>query len=308
MKRAIVTVLVLLLLATMLPAGAQSESDSSEAAEREVEMVRDVKGRMVEKPQYGGTVNIARPLDPVAWDPLIHGHGGGSTQYTTMGSVYEMYMIADWSVDREEFGINGNYIPPKYMGGYAVLESYDWPDDLTFIMHIREGILYQDKAPVNGRELTAEDVKYSFERLLGIGEFAEAGAAPWLGAWAGYVASVDVIDRYTVKLNLAKPWLFLTEYLGAEYGPWIHPREVVDTYGDDYAWDEVVGFGPWQIEDYVEGSSLTFERHPNYYGRDDNFPDNQLPYADNFKHLIISDSSTQVAAFRTGQVDQLPGG
>jgi peptide/nickel transport system substrate-binding protein len=49
------------------------------------------------------------------------------------------------------------------------------PDRLTYTFHIRSGVRWHDKAPMNGRQFTAHDVEYNFHRLLGMGDFAEAG-------------------------------------------------------------------------------------------------------------------------------------
>jgi peptide/nickel transport system substrate-binding protein len=61
------------------------------------------------------------------------------------------------------------------------------------------------------------------------------------------------------------------------------------------------------LEDYVPGSSAIFRRNDNYWGKDPFYPQNQLPYADKLKMLIITDSSTQMAAVRTGKLDIVGG-
>ena len=49
------------------------------------------------------------------------------------------------------------------------------PDDTTFVWHIREGVYYENKEPVNGRQLDAYDVEWNYHRMLGLGDFTEAG-------------------------------------------------------------------------------------------------------------------------------------
>jgi peptide/nickel transport system substrate-binding protein len=61
------------------------------------------------------------------------------------------------------------------------------------------------------------------------------------------------------------------------------------------------------LSDYVVSSSVTYTRNPNYWGVDPIHPENQLPYMDGLKELIITDASTQQAAFRTGKIDRLTG-
>ena len=61
-----------------------------------------------------------------------------------------------------------------------IAESFEVsPDGRTFTFHIRKGIHWQDKAPMNGRELVADDIVFSFQRMKGLGDFAEAGPAPY---------------------------------------------------------------------------------------------------------------------------------
>ncbi len=289
--------------------GGQGQKDDEEVVDAGAEMVRDVKGRLVEKPQYGGTVTVIRGADVTTWDPLV-GSSDGGNGYIGAGAVYEMLTIGDWSADRSENDFSTNYVPPKFQTGYALMVSYENPDPLTYIIHIREGVHYEDKPPVNGRELTSTDVKYSIDRLLCLGEFADENPLPrsFYPRWVTFFESAEIVDKYTVIFHLKEPWPVFPEYFGAgDYMPFIHPREVRDEQGEDFSWEHVVAWGPWTLQDVVSGSSVTYDKHPNYYGHDENFPKNQIPYADHFKILIIPDASTQMAALRTGKVDHSRG-
>jgi len=281
----------------------EEEKEETIVEEEEgLEMVLDVKGRLVEKPQYGGTINITSSDDPRAWDGFMHLDGG--VDYNVMSCVYDTLWGGDWSVDRSEYGFTGLYVPQQYSRGYSA-ESWENPDPKTYIIHIRQGMKFQDKPPVNGREVVADDFKWSFDRILGLGDFADAGSANvGFSSW-DVVESIEVVDNYTFILHLKEPSPLLPEYFGTEICPWVQPHEVVDTYGNDFSWDQAVGHGPWQITDYTSGSSLFYDKHPNYYGWDDNFPNNQIPYADHLKILIIVDRSTVLAALRTGKIDQI---
>jgi len=286
----------------------KDETKETVTEEAKPEMVLNVRGELVEKPVYGGTVTGIRVVDPISWDPFIH-QSGDYSQHETMGSVYEMFLGGNLGVDPGEFPFRIYYIPPRYSRGY-LLESWESPDPSTYIVHLREGIRFQDKAPVNGRELTADDVKYCIDRWAGKGEHVEHGhSTVAMGTWA-LLDEVEVIDRYTAKITLTEPCPVFTENWGAaEYMPWIYPREVVDTYGDDFSWENVVALGPWTVEDVVPGSSVTFYKNENYWGWDERFPEGQfqLPYADRFVQLLIQDPNTGLAALRTGKVDMYRG-
>lgn len=64
-----------------------------------------------------------------------------------------------------------------------------------------------------------------------------------------------------------------------------------------------IGTGPWIESDFNAGTAATFSKNPTYWGTDERYPQNQLPYADTCKILIIPDTSTAIAALRTGQID-----
>ena len=279
----------------------EEEEEEVVVAEAGPEMVRDIKGRLVEKPQYGGTVTISVDGNPTSWDPAA-GHTGGAG-YMVNGSMYDVLLGGDWSIDRSVNPYTAVYIPPEATIGFSA-ESYENPDPLTYIVHLRQGMRWQNKPPVNGREVTAEDLKYTVERGVCIGEFEGASHDFTYHTWE-LVESIEVMDKYTCVIKLKEPFALFTEYWGCEWMPWIHPREVVETHGYDYTWEQAVGHGPWQIADVVIDGAMTFEKHPNYYGIDDNFPENNIPYADRLKVLLIQDWSTRLAALRTGKIDQI---
>ena len=268
------------------------------------EMVRDIKGRLVEKPRYGGGLTLYRTVDPPNWDPYRHIDCG-----LTSGMLFEKLRGGDWSVDRSEWPFFSDYVPYVYGKGY-LSESWENPDSLTYIIHVREGVHFVSRPPVNGRELTADDIKYCYDRLTGKGEFEEVGQSPWVN----YVCNkaidyMEVIDRYTVVMHLKYPSPLMPEMFGTEGHTWIYAREAVDLYGDLENWENAGGsaIGPFMIDDYVPDSSLTYVKNPTYWGWDDNFPDNQIPYIDTVKELVMTDLSARLAALRTGKLDNIPG-
>ena len=60
-----------------------------------------------------------------------------------------------------------------------------------------------------------------------------------------------------------------------------------------------------ELTDYVEGSSITWTKNPNYWGFDEKLPENRLPYVDEIVALIMPDSAARLAALRSGQIDML---
>jgi len=115
--------------------------------------------------------------------------------------------------------------------------------------------------------------------------------------------SMTAPDKYTVVLE-CQPGKLAMVY---EYalGQWtMIARELVESGGID-DWRQSVGTGPFMLKDYVKGSSLTWERNPNYWKKHPLFPEDTLPYLDGIKWLVIPDYSTQLSALRTGKIDHL---
>ena len=168
-SRTFAVAVVLVLTATGL--GASPAGEEEPAAAMEKEMVRDpATGEMVSAPEYGGTLTYATGGATPANADTHFFH----VQAMVTGATTEKLGIMDWAIDRDEFSFRNTYIPLSVYRPHLA-ESWDTPDPLTIIFNIREGVHWQDKAPMNGREFTADDVVFNFHRLLGLGEFAEAG-------------------------------------------------------------------------------------------------------------------------------------
>jgi peptide/nickel transport system substrate-binding protein len=279
------------------------EEEEEEVAEEEEEegpeMVRDALGKLVEKPKYGG-VFIQVGGDPLYFDSGFgHQYGAFPLYYTN-----EKLIVGDWAkgpAGTDETTFTAGYLfPAPHIITGLLLEDWEIIDGQTVIMHVRQGVRWHDKPPVNGREFDADDVVYSMKYLWNTPRSFYRGVIPW----DTYIESLTATDKWTVVLE-AKPGKLAMVY---EYGfgqMMLPPREVIEEYGDMMDWKNVIGTGPFELVDYVTGSSLTYERNPNYWRKDPLLPDNQLPYVDGITHLVIPDASTQMAALRTGKVDLL---
>ncbi|MDE0026357.1 MAG: ABC transporter substrate-binding protein [Spirochaetaceae bacterium] len=292
-----VCVLVLGLAATGLWAAAAEEEP---AAATEKEMVRDpATGEMVSAPEYGGTLTYATGgAAPANADThFLH------VQAMVTGATTEKLGIMDWAIDRDEFSFRNTYIPLSVYRPHLA-ESWDTPDPLTIIFNIRKGVNWQNKAPMNGREFTADDVVFNFHRLLGLGEFAEAGPSPFtyqrpLGE------SVTATDRYTVVIKLPEPSaVALGQYLGIGL-TYMNAPEVIREHGDVKDWRNLVGTGPYLLTDWTDGSSFTFQKNSDYWKDDEKYPGNRLPYIDEIQGLIVLEEATYLAGLRTGKIDFL---
>ena len=81
--------------------------------------------------------------------------------------------------------------------------------------------------------------------------------------------------------------------------------EVIEENGNYSDWTKVVGTGPFELTEYIDGSSVTFTKNPDYWGFDEKYPENRLPYVDKMRGLLMADPATRMAALRSGKVDIL---
>ena len=292
-----VFVLVLSLAATGLWAAAASEEP---AAAVEKEMVLDPStGEMVEAPQYGGSVTYGRPNYGEHTDAWFI--GGWATHYVS--EVVEKLVIVNWAYDRSVNDLRTYDLPWSVFVG-ALAESWETPDATTIIAHIRSGVHWHDKAPMNGRELTAADVEFNYHRLYGLGSgFTEVSAVA--GGVEEFLESVTATDDSTVVFKLSRPDVEALPRILDEWVSWVYPPEVIRQHGDITDWRNLVGTGPMELTDVVEGASMKWTKAPNYWGFDEKFPQNRLPYVDEINAVILPDMAARLAALRSGKIDVL---
>src|SRR5439155_2994820 len=144
-------------------------------------------------------------------------------------------------------------------------ESWTQPNETTYVFKLRKGVRWHNKPPVNGRELTAEDVKYTYERFLTI---KGNGNRPTFES----LDKIEAIDKSTVKFILKEPNAWFIDLL-ASTSTWLIAREAVEKFGDLKRAEAVIGTGPWMLERYEPNVKLVFVRHPDYFAPG-------LPYAD----------------------------
>jgi len=168
-------------------------------------------------------------------------------------------------------------------------EHWEQPDDTTYIFHLRHGVKWHNKPPLNGRELVADDVKFAYDRFL-----TEPGNP--LRFTLESVDRIEVVDRYTVKFVLQEPFVWLVNVLANPYSTWIIAPEVVQQFGDLKKPESVIGTGPFLLERYEPNVKTVFKRNPAYFLNDQ-------PYVDGVEWLVLEDPSTALAMYRTGQID-----
>ena len=149
---------------------------------------------------------------------------------------------------------------------------------------------------------------FHYDRLFGLGGgFTTRDPFMTYAGW-NYLVSVNATDKYTAtfKWSVGNPE-FITETMDAQSAgsPCIEAPEVVQQYGNLNDWHHAVGTGPFILQDFVTGGSTTLVKNPNYWGYDERYPKNQLPYLDKIIILDIPDDATALAGLRTAKIDIL---
>jgi peptide/nickel transport system substrate-binding protein len=184
-----------------------------------------------------------------------------------------------------------NVVPGTLPVEPDLAESWSQPNERTYVFKLRKGVRWHPKPPVNGRELTADDVKYTYDRFLQIKGNPNR-------AMLGHVEKIDVLDRYTVKFTLNEPFGWFLDYL-ANTVMWIVPREAVEQFGDLRRAEACIGTGPWMLERYEPNTRLIFVRHKDYF-----VPG--LPYVDGVEATVDEDPSSRLASWLAGKYDFAP--
>src|SRR5882724_9556953 len=158
-------------------------------------------------PKRGGTLTL-RLWDPPHWDPYLIIAFKTQIPYTFTHSRLLKHRAGP-AIQPGTFPLEGD-----------LAESWSQSVEKTYVFKLRKGVRWHAKPPVNGRELTADDVKYTYERFLTIkGNPSRAVLEQ--------IDRVEALDRHTVKFTLKEPFAWFPDAL-ASTATWIIAREAVE--------------------------------------------------------------------------------
>ena len=160
------------------------------------------------------------------------------------------------------------------------------PEQRVWTFKIRQGVKWQNVAPLNGRELVAADLKYCYEA------YAKEGVQSFTFR---EIEAMETPDKYTLRVHLKTPNVLFAHNL-AEPVAVIFPREVLEEDGD--LKKRMIGTGPYLLKEHTRKVRIVLARNPDYW-------DKGRPYIDEYTILSAPDAATRLAAFRSGQSDIL---
>ena len=295
------------------PAADSGDAAPAAAADAPVEAAPAAPAAEPGEPVYGGSATIYYKNFNSVFDPAM-------AESYTYSLWLESLWGPDWGLnDPSQYNFDANVLPLKYISG-QIADSWDWVKngDGTSDLHvtIRDDVYFQEKDAAydvfGGRNLTAEDVKFSYDRILGTGEGGSAEMASYEISWPSvfngildftYPSPVEVEGDYQVVFHLASEAESVLETFmytavnitGVEW----------DTLSEEQRndWHYACGTGPFVLVGYEPDSYYKYERNANYYDFDERHPENRLPYLDSLTLTAVQDAASIQASFIAGNLD-----
>ena len=251
-----------------------------------------------ENVQYGGTLTYLDQvpgLDPMSWDIMdwVWKEDAYEPAFNTRSGGWVIWKgPRGGNVKRETKARSARYCPEEV----SCLEMGS-EKPMKIILCLRKGIYWQDKPGVmKTRELTADDVVYSLNRLK--------NARKAIPDYMDFVGKMETPDKYTVIINMTE-WAIDWPYrIGwGSYGA-IQAPEQEKAPGGPAKWENACATGPYMITNYKQGHSQIYTKNPKYWDSElIGGKKYKLPFTDKVVMMIIKDEATQLASLRTGKID-----
>ncbi len=237
-------------------------------------------------------------------DPNAKSGGGITVTYKDDVATLDPaigYDWQNWSMIKSLFDSLMDYVPGTTELRPGLAESYEVSDDgMTFTFHLRAGVKFH-----NGREMTADDVKYSLDRVTlpatqspGAGFFASIkGFDAMSDGSATTLEGVTVVDPMTVQIQLSRPDATFLHVMALNFSS-IVPKEAVEAAGDDFGHNPV-GTGAFSLAEWTIGQKLVFQKNADYWRAG-------VPYLDTVTFEVGQEPIVALLRLQNGEVD-VPG-
>lgn len=252
------------------------------------------------EPVYGGDLNCYYNSDIDAYfDPAI-----GDTV------CWNLFLEGLWAYDETSgYPVNSDSLPTAALKGQLAKEWTVDEEAATLTVTLRDDVYFQTLDPeydyYGGRQLVANDVKWTYDRLCGLGSGYDTPMETESN-WAGLLSmlvSVEAPDDQTVVFHLTSGdevtvENFMTQFVKVGGPEW---DTLTDEQKTDYHY--ACGTGPYLVSEFEAGQRVVLTKNENYYGTDERYPDNKLPYLDSITFQYIADSTNIVTQFTSGNLD-----
>jgi peptide/nickel transport system substrate-binding protein len=264
MKKAFIIILAVSLLSVLIFNGCAKEATSPTPTSTPIPISTPTTAP---SPQYGGVLRIILPFSPFQLGPP--------------NQIWGPNFFVNLPAAETLVGMVKSPTGPGGVVGPGLAESWDVAaDGKSITFNLRKGIKFHD-----GTDFNAEAVKYNLEQnRINSLELAS-------------VTSIDIIDDYTVRVNLKEFQNSLLYYLTYEKGLIVSPTALKEHEGDEeWLATHLVGTGPFKLVSFERDVSLKFTRNDNYWQKG-------KPYLDGIEYIFIADVTTAKAALQAGEAD-----
>lgn len=249
---------------------------------------------------------LALPAGAQDYTPDPAAKPGGSITITYKDDVATLdpaigYDWQNWSMIKSLFDGLMDYVPGTTELRPGLAENYEVSDDgKVFTFTLRDGVVFH-----NGRAMTADDVKYSLDRVTnpktqspGAGFFASIdGYDAVTTGTAESLSGVEVVDPKTIRITLSRPDATFLHVMALNFAS-VVPREAVEEFGADFG-THPVGTGAFKLAEWTTGQRVVFEKNPDYWRAG-------VPYLDGVTFEIGQEPIVALLRLQQGEVD-VPG-
>lgn len=227
-------------------------------------LVWQISPAFAQTPKRGGWLKVATDDSAVGLDPHL---AMVMSTFTFTEHVYQCLLRYNYKMELEP----------------CLATSWEQPDPMTYIFHLRKGVKFH-----NGREMTSEDIKYSYDRIM------DPKTGSPTAELIKPIKSVEAVDKYTVRIRLKETFPDFLNFAAFERNTAIVPKEEVLKHGT--LQKVMVGTGPFKLKEYKHGIGATYVRNEDYW-------EPGIPYIDGFDFLVVKDESSRLAGIRKNLYD-----
>jgi peptide/nickel transport system substrate-binding protein len=229
-----------------------------------------------------GTIVIALAAAPVSIDPADH---RSRESETVIRNMFDGLVTRD-----NTSGVH-----------FELAEKFEWADEQTLNITLRQGVKFHD-----GSEMTADDVVFTFERIINENaiEYPEAHTSPRKGLIAP-LESIEKTGDYAVTMHFSGPWPAAMQMLVHQQ---IVPKAYIESVGTQGFIEHPIGTGPFKFVSAQPGfEEIVMERFDDYYGGAADLAPVGPACVQQVIFRVIPEASTRVSALLAGEVNIITG-
>jgi len=219
-------------------------------------------------PKRGGTLRVGFYIEAATMDPHL---SGSKIDRQVYHNIYEPLVTLDVKLG----------IKP------GLAESWQQPDLKTLVFKLRRGVKFHD-----GTDFNAEAARFNFLRMKNEPKSVRKGEV-------ANIDTVEVVDAYTVKLNLKRPDAALLATLTDRAGMMVSPKVVQERGGELERNAKGAGTGPFEFVEWVKDAHLVIKRNDAYWNKQGG------PYLDRVRYRPIPDDTVKLQSLQSGEIDAM---